>query len=99
MVMFAKAAVEAPRHRLRHRPAKNPSPVQPELAGETVQTGARRSLGVAEFEAADDRRKPEFSFAAQRLRIDYQPWLASGGKHVVPMKVLIDENLFTLGWR
>ena len=97
--MFLKGAVEAPRPRPFHGPAKNPSAVQPELAGETVQPGARRFLQVHEFNAAENRRERKLAFAAQRLRIDHEPWLASGSKHVLPMKALVDENLFTLGRR
>lgn len=55
MVMVPKSALEAPCRRLRDGPATNSSAVQPELGRETVRPGARRSLGVAEFQAADGR--------------------------------------------
>ena len=51
---------------------------------------------MAELEAPDDRRERELALAREGLRVDREPRLALGPKHVVSVEVLMEEDLLAL---
>src|SRR5579884_3297433 len=91
--------VEAPRERLRERPAAGALAVELELARQPVEPVEDVPPRAAELERADDRREAELALADKRFRVDRKPRLTLGAQHVVRMQVLVDEHLLALGRR
>jgi hypothetical protein len=92
-------AVECPRECLRNGPLPRTLAIEPELGAKAIKPFADSPLGMSQLEGPDDRRERELPLANERFGIDDEPRLALGTEDVVPMQVLVEENLLALARR